>query len=824
MKTHRLFGWSFIALCVPVLLTASLSYAASTEIEPFLDSDGLAEVRAKIQHNGYSFTVAPNWVFNMSPEEKERFFSRRPSAFPSMLKGADEIGPLRQYLRSTPTESYFSWTDFEGHTYIGPVANQGNCGSCYAFGACAAAEGTYNYAMGLYDDDCADFSEAFVAFCLGRLEPYSSHFGGCYGADYDYYELEALVNEGVCDESDFPYVDYDPGECTHWEDPRTVFDAWYRVPCGDIDAIKAAIRYYGIVDAAVEATSAFQAYDEGVYEDSSTDCPEGAYTATNHAIALVGWDDDPPEGGGGCWILRNSWSPSWGEDGYMRIRYHAARVACAVCYLVHSATPPAPPTATTAAASEVQSDSATLNGAVNPNGAETTYHFEYGTSTAYGQTTTPESAGAGRETLEVSSGITDLLPFQRYHYRTVADSALGTTEGGDRTFMTPPENPVEPEAVTESPDRVACTAAVLQGSMTAYGFPTTCYFEYGPDTSYGSVVVPKDEQGDDVVDSGMEPLSVSAYVSGLVPGATCHCRLVAQNDGGTGYGPDVEFAANSQPAGRFFEEFEHGGDMPPGWTQEYVTGTLDWTFEDGDGEYDRPEQAYSGSYNALLFDAGYGLRTKLISPPINLGTTTHAALSFWLHMDEWWGDQDELRVYYKTSDSGTWTWLVTLDSAVDEWTRQGVSLPSPSATYYIAFEGAANWGYGVCIDDVLVTGYAFTFTQLPQGGWFEEGWPLELAVDVAGAVGDVTFQWIKDGAPIPDETSSLYYVDALTPIDEGWYSCRVTDESKGVAETDPVYVRVYAEGSLPAAALAGLAALCGLIGLAGVVAARRRYR
>ena len=44
------------------------------------------------------------------------------------------------------------------------------------------------------------------------------------------------------------------------------------------------------------------------------------YTTTNHAVALVGWNDAD-----GAWILRNSWGPSWGEDGYMRIKYTSAR-------------------------------------------------------------------------------------------------------------------------------------------------------------------------------------------------------------------------------------------------------------------------------------------------------------------------------------------------------------------------------------------------------------------------------------------------------------------------------------------------------------------
>jgi len=230
----------------------------------------------------------------------------------------------------------FDWRTNSSHTYIGPIRDQGSCGSCYAFAAAAAAEGTYNWVMGKYDGNCADFSESYIIWCLGRLPQYNSHFYGCNGADYDYAELTALTTEGICSETDFPYTETDPGSCEHWSDPVTVFSEWHRIPCSDIEAIKTAIMTYGVVDAAVYASDSFQSYSGGIFSDTSTNCSESPcyYTSVNHAIALVGWDDNPPEGGAGCWILRNSWNTDWGEDGYMRIRYHAARVACEACYLI----------------------------------------------------------------------------------------------------------------------------------------------------------------------------------------------------------------------------------------------------------------------------------------------------------------------------------------------------------------------------------------------------------------------------------------------------------------------------------------------------------
>jgi len=248
------------------------------------------------------------------------------------INDEDTVSLLNNSIRSLPTS--FDWRNYNGHAYIGPVRDQGSCGSCYAFGAVACAEGVYNKATGSFDSKRKEFSESFIMWCLGSLSSYMSHFGGCKGADYAYMELHALTNDGICEQSYFPYTTTNPGSCTHWNDPKGLFSGWQRVSCSDINAIKTAIIDYGVVDAAVYVTTSFQDYSGGIYTDANTSCNGSpcSYTATNHAIALVGWGYDATHGD--YWILRNSWGSSWGESGYMRIKATSARVACAVSYLV----------------------------------------------------------------------------------------------------------------------------------------------------------------------------------------------------------------------------------------------------------------------------------------------------------------------------------------------------------------------------------------------------------------------------------------------------------------------------------------------------------
>ncbi|MDY6972157.1 MAG: hypothetical protein SV775_07490, partial [Thermodesulfobacteriota bacterium] len=99
-------------------------------------------------------------------------------------------------------------------------------------------------------------------------------------------------------------------------------------------------------------------------------------------------------------------------------------------------TPVSGPTANTGAATLVTSDSATLNGTVNPNGISATYYFEYGSTTSYGSTTTSVSAGSGTGDVSVSETVTGLSENTTYHYRITAANSEGTSYGNDQAFTT----------------------------------------------------------------------------------------------------------------------------------------------------------------------------------------------------------------------------------------------------------------------------------------------------------------------------------------------------------------------------------------------------
>lgn len=99
---------------------------------------------------------------------------------------------------------------------------------------------------------------------------------------------------------------------------------------------------------------------------------------------------------------------------------------------------PTAPLARTEAATQVQDHAALLNGTVDPEGTDTHYSFEWGTTTSYGHNLPAEAEdlGTGIANITVDRALTGLLPSTKYHFRVKASSSVGTTYGSDATFTT----------------------------------------------------------------------------------------------------------------------------------------------------------------------------------------------------------------------------------------------------------------------------------------------------------------------------------------------------------------------------------------------------
>ena len=121
--------------------------------------------------------------------------------------------------------------------------------------------------------------------------------------------------------------------------------------------------------------------------------------------------------------------------------------------------PPKPPTVEKELAAEITSSEAKLGALVNAGGIDTTYRFEYGTTTLYSNSTPlPEgSVGEGLSSHTVWGAASGLAPGTTYHYRVVATNELAPegVAGPDRTFT------------TETAEQAACPNEALRGGFSA---------------------------------------------------------------------------------------------------------------------------------------------------------------------------------------------------------------------------------------------------------------------------------------------------------------------------------------------------------------------
>ena len=114
-----------------------------------------------------------------------------------------------------------------------------------------------------------------------------------------------------------------------------------------------------------------------------------------------------------------------------------------------------PDTPVTGAASGVGQTTATISGSVNPEGAPATVAFQFGTTTAYGQSTTPQTTGADNAADALSAALSGLPAGTTIHYRAVATSDFGTQVGADQTLTTQSPPPPVPGKASAGHARVS---------------------------------------------------------------------------------------------------------------------------------------------------------------------------------------------------------------------------------------------------------------------------------------------------------------------------------------------------------------------------------
>jgi cathepsin L len=227
-------------------------------------------------------------------EEATKFLQADQEAKDAFLKVHPGVLPELNYWKLISPCTARAAFDWRKSGKVTGVRDQDGCGSCWAFGALGAYEGSYL----IRNSAAIDASEQHVLNCSSS----GTCGGGWYAGVFDY-----LIKTGTATEADDPYTANDKPCKTGVATPYRAVAWAYVKPDASMPSVaelKAALCEHGPLAVAVYVSPLFQAYTGGVFNEQNNS------NGINHAVTLIGWDDAK-----GAWLIKNSWGPYWGETG-----------------------------------------------------------------------------------------------------------------------------------------------------------------------------------------------------------------------------------------------------------------------------------------------------------------------------------------------------------------------------------------------------------------------------------------------------------------------------------------------------------------------------
>eukprot|EP00928_Gymnodinium_smaydae_P034458 TRINITY_DN24409_c1_g1_i1.p1 TRINITY_DN24409_c1_g1~~TRINITY_DN24409_c1_g1_i1.p1 ORF type:complete len:411 (-),score=61.41 TRINITY_DN24409_c1_g1_i1:593-1753(-) len=260
-------------------------------VSPETDRTELEFRRARLGYNGKL--------------RKRGVSSSGPPATFALLDVNSSLAPEDKYL---PSE--VDWRRLSP-SVISPVKDQGVCGSCWAITASQVIESHVAIATGVL----MDLSPQQLTSCTANLE-HCGGTGGCDGATAQLAFNYTIENGGLASVWRSPYtsgLDGKDGNCSAaWANESVASIKGYQdLPENDAHHLKMAVANHGPIAVSVDASN-WGAYQRGIFDGCNKTHP-----VINHAVTLVGYGE---EKGIKYWLVRNSWSTLFGENGYIRLR------------------------------------------------------------------------------------------------------------------------------------------------------------------------------------------------------------------------------------------------------------------------------------------------------------------------------------------------------------------------------------------------------------------------------------------------------------------------------------------------------------------------
>jgi len=200
--------------------------------------------------------------------------------------------------------------DWRDQGVVTAVKDQGRCGSCWSFAAAETLESYY----ALASDNLVQLSQQQILDCTENPQ-HCGGSGGCGGGTVELAYAQIIKMGGLASEWTYPYLSYF-GDANTCNTTRAVavatITSYVNLPPNEQPPVINHLATQGPLAISVDASQWFT-YETGVFDGCNQTNPD-----LDHAVQLVGYGTDDKLGP--YWIVRNSWTPSWGEAGYIRLR------------------------------------------------------------------------------------------------------------------------------------------------------------------------------------------------------------------------------------------------------------------------------------------------------------------------------------------------------------------------------------------------------------------------------------------------------------------------------------------------------------------------
>ena len=331
-------GLAAVALAAPVVLSGRTQNTQPEQLENYTFDDWVAEYKrphllgAAYRTNTefakrkaifeanlatikkHNANPKRSWTMNMNQfgdQTVEEFLSKMTGYNKGMgiksRKASNGVLGAPEFPRVQTGKSYPASVDWRNKGVTTPIKNQGQCGSCWAF----ASTATYESHAAIATGQLVVLSPQQLTSCTPNPK-HCGGTGGCAGATcelaFDYWAKAGATTNEL-----YPYSSGSSGQTGNCRynassmPPAFKSTGYIQLPTNDVDAHLEAIQK-GPLGISVAANN-FMFYSSGIFDQCND-------ADVNHAVVMEGYGE---ENGKKYWIVRNSWGPSWGERGYIRM-------------------------------------------------------------------------------------------------------------------------------------------------------------------------------------------------------------------------------------------------------------------------------------------------------------------------------------------------------------------------------------------------------------------------------------------------------------------------------------------------------------------------